>query len=388
MSKVSIIEPNCPIKNNGQWYSMLELKDIARKYQVKLTKDNPDNGLKTKKQLCDSIKQAIKNKKENTPLIKPKTIKTQMDILSDDEIYLKAESSKIVLPETSGYIRKTREVESSDLDQDLLDLKLLENNNSDNNLTEIEGDDVDKIEETESDNEIEGNNEVEEDEEFLKFDEPWKKLNKKLAKCLGNDNYYYLDCGAGGDCQFHSIARALTDADVKLTAADIRNDLALYIRTNKYLPLEELSFYIDYLYKNNPDFKQLYKWDLSTLLGYISNNDELKAKNYLASQIEKMGNHYQGDQLSLILISKYYYVNIIVIDEDTVSIINVPEDIDNNKDTIILLYTGKLDIGHYLLVGYYSDITNKIEVIQKNSIYKDNNQLKYTEICRNRKIKN
>jgi len=174
----------------------------------------------------------------------------------------------------------------------------------------------------------------------------WKKIDKKWGKFLLSNNFYIKDCPPDGNCQFRSIENVLQS----LSHIELRSLVSDYI-----LKLNDEEFKIilsDYIIEKKSG--QFYgNW----------NPSKIKTKKQLAHEINKLGFNFEGDNITLSILSKVLNVEIIIMNEPN-SIIRIGE---NKRLFIILNFIKMGNTGHYISVGYKFN-NNIYTIFDKNNI--------------------
>lgn len=183
----------------------------------------------------------------------------------------------------------------------------------------------------------------------------WSKLSlgwKKRLKEPNNKNSCFgiLECGSDGDCLFHVLCEALNSDDLinlrlpKYDIKKLRQIAANQInKTNFDIIIE--TYKLEY---NDIDFNG--QW----------NPFEIYNSNQLKEQICTLGNHFWGDHILLQLIQKKLNINIIILNSEDYSQINLENrfkihptasnDFENYNKTIIIYYSDNI---HFQLIGYF-----------------------------------
>lgn len=178
----------------------------------------------------------------------------------------------------------------------------------------------------------------------------WEPISEKWASKLGSPNFMIKNCLGDGNCQFRSIETALTQGGYRATHEKLRKLLAKYILSidNKVFIDIIKTYQIE---KQNGEF--VGNWDPMTI----------KNKRDFIKIIKRPGFDFQGDFISLELISRAIGIDIIIFTND-LDIINL-SDPDNLQNKIIILYYDK-DQGHYKTIGLKKK-EDKFETIFKRS---------------------
>jgi hypothetical protein len=178
----------------------------------------------------------------------------------------------------------------------------------------------------------------------------WEPVSEKWRLKLGSLNFMIKNCLGDGNCQFRSIETALTQGGYRATHEKLRRLLAKYILSidNKVFIDIIKTYQIE---KQNGEF--VGNWDPMTI----------KQKKDFIKIIKRPGFDFQGDFISLELISRAIGIDIIIFTND-LDIINL-SDPDNLQNKIIILYYDK-DGQHYKTIGLKKK-QDKFETIFKRS---------------------
>lgn len=178
----------------------------------------------------------------------------------------------------------------------------------------------------------------------------WEPVSEKWTSKLGSPNFMIKNCLGDGNCQFRSIETALTQGGYRATHKKLRRLLAKYILSidNKVFIDIIKTYQIE---KQNGEF--VGNWDPMTI----------KQKKDFIKIIKRPGFDFQGDFISLELISRAIGIDIIIFTND-LDIINL-SDPDNLQNKIIILYYDK-DGQHYKTIGLKKK-QDKFETIFKRS---------------------
>lgn len=180
----------------------------------------------------------------------------------------------------------------------------------------------------------------------------WQELDTPLQIKLMSNNFVKMDCLADGNCQFRSIETALKHAGYKITHKKLRTAISKYI------------------YRlNNQDFAAIinnYREEKRNNI-FIGNWNpfDINNKRDFINEIKKDGFHFQGDNITLSLLTKVLKTDFIII-SDQQYIIDTSNP-DNLNDRIIILEYQPIDNnGHYQTIGLKKQETPrkmKIETI-------------------------
>lgn len=164
----------------------------------------------------------------------------------------------------------------------------------------------------------------------------WKSLDKDWQDKLLSNKFLIKDCVGDGNCQFRSIETALTNGGFKTSHKNLRNLIARYINN---IPMEEFSTILK-SYQLEQQFGEFRgKW----------NPLSINTKRDFIKEIKKQGFNFEGDNITLSLLSKACKIDFIIFD-DTYNIIDISNPDELNSKIIILYYLK--DAGHYNTIGY------------------------------------
>lgn len=181
----------------------------------------------------------------------------------------------------------------------------------------------------------------------------WEQIGDAWKTKLGSDKFMIKNCLGDGNCQFRSIENALTNAGYKTNYEKLRQKIAKYING-----LDNSSFI---------DIVKIYQIEKQNG-EFVGNWDPFKIKNKrdFVKIIKTPGFDFQGDFITLELMSKAISMDIIIFTSD-LDIINL-SDADKLQDKIIILYYDKINngYGHYQTIGLKKK-SGAIETIFKRS---------------------
>ena len=185
--------------------------------------------------------------------------------------------------------------------------------------------------------------------------EPFYKLNENeniqiKNKNHDNDKFFIKDSLPDGNCQFRSISEALKALEQGQGQGhkQLRKSIAEYIK-------EEL---LDYEFKDIINNYRIEK----TNNEFIGKWDPFKVKNkdQFVRHIKKSGFHFQGDNLTLSLLSRILNVDFIIVGKNSITELS-----QTHSKIIILYYTGN----HYQTIGIkQKGIRKVITLIDRNNI--------------------
>lgn len=174
----------------------------------------------------------------------------------------------------------------------------------------------------------------------------WEPINESWQLKLGSDKFMIKNCLGDGNCQFRSIESALTNAGYKTTHERLRKRLA------KYIMSMEPKMFINMIKSYQIELKNgefVGKWDPTSI----------KNKRDFIKVVKSSGFDFQGDFITLELLSKAIGIDIIIFnnriisdDKKALDIINLSNSENLQEKIIILYYTiDKEKIGHYQTIG-------------------------------------
>jgi hypothetical protein len=161
----------------------------------------------------------------------------------------------------------------------------------------------------------------------------WQDMSKEWKTKLMSDNFVIKNCLSDGNCQFRSIETALTNSGYKTNHRHLRNVIAKYITRIE-----------------NPEFFNIIQnYRIEKQHGEFAGDWDpfaIKNKSDFIKQIKRTGFHFQGDYITLSLISKAIKIDIIILNDDyTITDLSNRE---NLQEKIIILY---YDNNHYQTIG-------------------------------------
>ena len=182
--------------------------------------------------------------------------------------------------------------------------------------------------------------EEEEEELFSPKDKEkhvWAPIDDKWKKILMSDFYFVKDCAPDGNCQFRSLEEAIkSNAELKMSHKKLRKMVAEHILT-----LSDLHFQ-DILnnYKAEKDSGEFYgDWDPNAI----------KTKRQLALEIKKPGFNFEGDNMTLSILSNILNLDIFIFNQNTHTITKIEND---NPQFIIINFIQRGNTGHYKTIGF------------------------------------
>jgi hypothetical protein len=179
------------------------------------------------------------------------------------------------------------------------------------------------------------NNDNDNDDEKEKNKFTWELLNKKWQNVLLSNSFYVKDCAGDGNCQFRSLEEALKKSDKKNSHKQLRKLLSEHILNLSDDDFNNiLNSYIEE--QNNGEFYG--DWDPS----------RIKNKKQFANEIKKSGFNFEGDHITLGLLSQILKIDFLIFNEREHSITPVEND---NPEIIILNNIKSGNSGHYRTVG-------------------------------------
>ncbi|NBP01528.1 MAG: hypothetical protein EBU90_15585, partial [Proteobacteria bacterium] len=166
----------------------------------------------------------------------------------------------------------------------------------------------------------------------------WKELDEHWKLKLLSSAFVVKDCIGDGNCQFRSIETALTDSGYRMTHEKLRKMIAQYI--NKMSDAQFYEIVQNYrLEKQNGDFEG--NWD----------PDQIRNKKDFITNIVKSGFHFQGDNITLSLLSKAINLDFVILDDNyNITDLSNPDEL---HDRVVVLYyqRGSKTGGHYMTIG-------------------------------------
>ena len=195
----------------------------------------------------------------------------------------------------------------------------------------------------------------------------WSPVDDLWQKILLSDRFFVKDCAPDGNCQFRSLEEALKgDTSLKFSHKKLRRLIAEHILTISDLEFKEIieNYRIE---KENGEFYG--EWDPNVI----------KTKRQLSLEIKKPGFHFEGDHVTLSLLSKILQIDIIIFNQNSHNITKIEND---NLKFVILNFIQSGNTGHYKTIGFKQDkriftLFNRnnlpddiITLLDKNAFYK------------------
>lgn len=167
----------------------------------------------------------------------------------------------------------------------------------------------------------------------------WVPLHAMWAAKLLSDRFLERDCLGDGNCQFRSIETALSNAGCKTNHKKLRQSVAKHVRK---MPNQDFIRIVELyrLEKEHGEFQG--NWDPFTI---NSKRDFIKV-------LSTPGFDFQGDDITLSLLSKAIGVDFVILNNMNREILRIFNPAAPNERIVILLYTAMpRGVGHYKCVG-------------------------------------
>jgi len=203
----------------------------------------------------------------------------------------------------------------------------------------------------------------------------WEPLDNIWQKKLLTNNLFVKNCEMDGNCQFRSIETALKGTSFKHTHKQLRLLIGKYI--NKLSKEDFDSLINNYrIEKDNGEFNG--EWEPY----------DIKTKKQFITQIKKLGFNFEGDNITLSLLSNALDIDFIIFNNNEHSITNLTGTIPKNK-LILLYYVSFNNSGHYQTIGIkkFTSLKNKVITLFNRSslpneleIFLDKEKLYYSHI--------
>lgn len=165
-------------------------------------------------------------------------------------------------------------------------------------------------------------------------------MNRKVFReYVTGSKFVVTDVKPDGNCQFRAISNA-----VGVSHRILRKAVAKYILS---IPIEEFRHIIS-IYREEKKYKEFVgQW----------NPDTIKNRKELSFEISKNGFNFQGDYITLSILSKILRMDFIIIKTFSIPTNNYLEKIETpgNQRFIILDLNVFGNSGHYKTVGYKLD---------------------------------
>jgi len=169
----------------------------------------------------------------------------------------------------------------------------------------------------------------------------WEPMDESWQSKLGSSHFMIKNCLGDGNCQFRSIETALTNAGYKTTHEKLRKKLV------KYISSVDNKFFIDIIKtyqieKESGEF--VGNWDPMAI----------KSKRDFLKVLKTPGFDFQGDFITLELLSRAIGIDIIIFTGIDRDIINLSDPDHLQSKILILFYEKSGDNGHYQTIGLKS----------------------------------
>lgn len=194
---------------------------------------------------------------------------------------------------------------------------------------------------------------------------PWTPIDNQWQHILMSPSYFIKNTPADGNCQFHSLKIPLNISHSKL-----RKMIANYILTINDTQFQDI-LNIYKAEQNNGEFQG--NW----------NPQSINTKRQLASHIKKTGFHFQGDYITLSILSTILNTDFYILHQNTHTITKIE---NNNTNFIILHFTQMNNTGHYQTIGFQND-TSVQTFFNKQQLHPDISPLINKELFFTKHIK-
>lgn len=163
----------------------------------------------------------------------------------------------------------------------------------------------------------------------------WEELSPEWQSKLFCKAFVIKNCLGDGNCQFRSIETALTNSGCKTDHEKLRKSISKYINS-----LDNKDFF---------DIIQHYR--IEAQAGeFVGDWDpfNIKNKRQFITELKKPGFNFQGDNITLSLVSKAMNIDILLLDNKfNITNLSNPEQL---QPKIIILYYDQ-SAGHYQTIG-------------------------------------
>lgn len=187
----------------------------------------------------------------------------------------------------------------------------------------------------------------------------WGGMDDSWRAQLLSDSFVVKDCIGDGNCQFRSIETALTNAGYKTNHEKLRKVVGKYIRGTPDHEFQEIleSYKLE---KTHGDFRG--EW----------NPFLVKSRRAFIKNITTPGTHFEGDFITLSLLSKAIGIDFLIFDESNHNIIDMSNP-KNTKEKIIILHyeDHENNSGHYNSIGYRTPSGRIISLFKRHSLPAD-----------------
>lgn len=184
----------------------------------------------------------------------------------------------------------------------------------------------------------------------------WNQIGDEWRKKLLSDGFVIKDCVGDGNCQFRSIESALTNAGYKTNHEKLRKVIGKYIReTSDHQFYEILQSYK--LEKLHGDFRGA--WDPFSV----------KSRRAFIKNLTTTGTHFEGDYITLSLMSKAIGIDFVIFEEANLGIIDLSDPKNRSERVIILHYADyNNNSGHYTTVGFRTRTGRVVSLFKRSAL--------------------
>jgi hypothetical protein len=184
----------------------------------------------------------------------------------------------------------------------------------------------------------------------------WKEVSQRLQQYLLSANFRIQNCEGDGNCQFRSIQNALANSGMNIKHAKLRKKIASYVRN---MSADDFLILIESYRAEKHAGEFVGTWDPF----------QIKTKRDFIREIKKEGFNFQGDHVTLSLISRVLSIDFLIIVESDPSerqsnlrnLINILEIYGENRNNTLLIlhFSG----AHYQTIGYQTHTRGRSKII-------------------------
>lgn len=181
----------------------------------------------------------------------------------------------------------------------------------------------------------------------------WHELSEDFQKKLMSDKFVQMDCLDDGNCEFRTIETALKHAGYKISPKKLKTAVSKYIY---HLSNQDFALLINNYREEKMNNIFIGNW----------NPFDIKNKRDFINEIKKSDFHFQGDFITLNLLTKVLKTDFLILTENSPSLIEVSNEFNLNNRIILLYYSIFNENSDFQAIGLKYNETpkrSKIETI-------------------------
>jgi len=182
----------------------------------------------------------------------------------------------------------------------------------------------------------------------------WTTLPNNFKQFVKSENFIIQDSLGDGNCLFRSLEKALEFSDKEYSHLQLREIIGKYINQINY---NDFKLLLQNYTSEVESGEFVGKWDPVKIMKMLDTDFE-KARDEFIKNINTPGNTFQGDDVTLSILSNILELNILIIREKNNNYTITK--IDNPGNKLIILYYKIVEKScpHYQTIGYRQDINS------------------------------